>query len=63
MKIFGGVIIAWTEGGTRDNDDSSVFNIRTIYDTNGLETKKLVKIGLGDDAIVNIATRLVLKAS
>ena len=49
---FCGVINAWTEEGISDNDDYSVLNIRTIYDTNGLETKKLVNIGLGDDAIV-----------
>ena len=49
-----GVINAWTEEGISDNDDCSVLNIRTIYDTNGLETKKLVNIGLGDDAIVNL---------
>ena len=51
---FCGVINAWTEEGTSDNDDYSVLNIRTIYDTNGLETKKVVNIGLGDDAIVNL---------
>ena len=48
------MINAWTEEGISDNDDYSVLNIRTIYDTNGLETKKLVNIGLGDDAIVNL---------
>ena len=51
---FCGVINVWTEEGISDNDDYSVLNIRTIYDTNGLETKKLVNIGLGDDAIVNL---------
>ena len=51
---FCGVINAWTEEGISDNDDYSVLNIRTIYDTNGLEIKKLVNIGLGDDAIVNL---------
>ena len=51
---FCGVITAWTEEGTSGNDDYSVLNIRTIYDTNGLETKKLVNIGLGEDAIVNL---------
>ena len=45
---------AWTEEGTSDNDDYSVLNIRTIYNTNGLETKKLVKIGLGEDSKVNL---------
>ena len=43
-----------TEEGISVNDDFSVLNIRTIYDTNGLETKKLVNIGSGDDAIVNL---------
>ena len=37
-------IIAWTEKRISDNDDYSVLIIRTIYDTNGLETKKLVNI-------------------
>ena len=51
---FCGVINAWTEEGISDNEDYSVLNIRTIYDTNGTETKKMVNIGLGDDAIVNL---------
>ena len=38
---FCGVIDAWTEEGASDYDDYSVLNIRTIYDTNRLETKKL----------------------
>ena len=53
-KTFCGVINYWTEEGTIENDDYSVLNIRPIYDTNGLETKKLVKNGLGEDAIVNL---------
>ena len=48
------VINAWTEEGISSNDDYSVLNIKTIYDTDGLETKKLVNIGLGEDAIVNL---------
>ena len=48
------MINVWTEEGISDNDDYSVLNIRTIYDTNGMETKKLVNVGLGDDAIVNL---------
>ena len=48
------MINARTEEGISDNDDYSVLNIRTIYETNGLETKTLVNIGLGDDAIVNL---------
>ena len=51
---FCGVINAWTEEGISDNDDYSVLIIRTIYDINGMETKKLVNFGLGDDAIVNL---------
>ena len=51
---FCGVINAWTDEGISDNGDYSDLNIRTIYDTNGMETKKLVNIGLGDDAIVNL---------
>ena len=31
----------------------SLLNLRTIYDDNGFETKKLVKIELGEDAILN----------
>ena len=53
-KKFCGRLNAWTEEGTSDNDDYSVLNIRTIYDDNGLETKKLVNIGSGEDAIVNM---------
>ena len=48
------MINAWTEEGTSDNGDYSVLNIRTIYDTNDVETKKLFNIGRGDDAIVNL---------
>ena len=51
---FCGVVKAWTEEGISDNEYYSTHNIGTIYDTNGLETKKLVNIGLGDDAIVNL---------
>ena len=53
-ETFCGGINAWTEEGISDNDDYSVLNIRTIYDTNGMENKKLVNIGLGDDAIVTL---------
>ena len=59
---FCGVINAWTEEGTSGNEDYSVLNIRTIYNTNGLETKKLVNIGLGEDAIVSLNI-LVVSAS
>ena len=43
---FCGVINAWGDEGFSDNDDYYVLNIRTIYDTNGMETKKLGNIGL-----------------
>ena len=49
-ESFCGVINNWSEEGTSD----SVLNIKTIYDTNGLKTKKPVNIGLGEDAIVNL---------
>ena len=45
-KNFCGVINAWTEEGISANDVYSVLNIRTIYDTNCEETKKLVNIEL-----------------
>ena len=48
------MIYKWTEEGISENDDYFFLNIRTIYDTNGMETKKLVNIGLGDDTIVNL---------
>ena len=48
------MINAWTEEGISDNDDYSVLNIRTIHDTNGVEIKKLVNIGFGEDAKVNL---------
>ena len=48
-----GVINAWTEEGTSDNDYYSVLNIRAIYDDIGLESKNFLNNGLGEDAIVN----------
>ena len=45
--MINGIVIVINEEGISDNDDYSVLNIRTIYDTNGLENKKLVNIGLG----------------
>ena len=35
-------------------DDFSVLSVRTIYDKNGLETKKLLNIGIGWVMIVNM---------
>ena len=40
--------------GHKSQQEQSVLNIRTIYDDNGLETKKFVNIGIGEDAIVNM---------
>ena len=37
-----------------DDDDFSVLSVRTIYDNNGLETKKLLNLGIGLDMIVNM---------
>ena len=49
-----GVTNAWSEEGISDHDDYSVVNLRTIYYDNRLETKKLEKIGIRDDPIVNM---------
>ena len=48
------VINAWNECGQSDDDDFSVLSVRTIYDKNGLETKKLLNVGIGWDMIVNM---------
>ena len=48
-----GVINAWTEEGTSDNDYYSVLNIRATYDDIGLESKSFLNNGLGEYAIVN----------
>ena len=48
------VINAWNEYGQSDDDDFSVLSVRTIYDKNGLETKRLLNIGIGWDMIVNM---------
>ena len=45
---------AWNEYGQSDDDDFSVLSVRTIYDNNGLETKKLLNLGIGWDMIVNM---------
>ena len=47
-------INAWNEYGQSDVDDFSVLSVRTIYDKNGLETKKLLNLGIGWDMIVNM---------
>ena len=44
----------WNEYGQSDDDDFSVLSVRTIYDKNGLETKKLLNLGIGWDMIVNM---------
>ena len=46
------VINAWNEYGQSDDDVFSVLSVRTIYDKNGLETKKLLNIGIGWDMVV-----------
>ena len=51
---FCGVINAWNECGQSDDNDFSVLSVRTIYDTNGLEIKKRLNIGLGWEMIVNM---------
>ena len=48
------VINAWNEYGQSDDDNFSVLSVRTIYDKNGLETKKLLNLGIGWDMIVNL---------
>ena len=48
------VINAWNEYGQSDDDDFSVLSVRTIYDKNGLETKKLLNLGIGWVMIVNM---------
>ena len=48
------VINAWNEYGQSDDDDFSVLSVRTIYDKNGLETKKPLNLGIGWDMIVNM---------
>ena len=46
------VINAWNEYGQSDDDNFSVLSVRTIYDKNGLETKKLLNLCIGWDLIV-----------
>ena len=48
------VINAWNEYGQSDDDDFSLLSVATIYDENGLETKKLPNIGLGWETIINM---------
>ena len=48
------VINAWNENGQSDDDDFSVLSVRAIHDNNGLETKKLLNLGIGWDMIVNM---------
>ena len=51
-----GVINAWSVSGQSENDDYSVLNVTTIFDEDGKELKKLLKIGLGKEnqVILNI---------
>ena len=48
------VVNAWNVYGQSGDDDFSVLSVRTIYDKNGLETKKLLNLGIGWDMIVNM---------
>ena len=48
------MINAWNEYGQSDDNDFSVLSVRTIYDKNGLETKKQLNIGLGWEMIANM---------
>ena len=48
------VINAWNEYGQSDDDDFSVLSVRSIYDKNGFETKKLLNIGIGWYMIVDM---------
>ena len=54
------MINAWNEYGQSDDDYFSVLSVRTIYDKNGLESKKLLqhKPGLGDDCKYEHTSRL-----
>ena len=54
-----GMINAWNECGQSDDDDLSVLSFRTIYDENGLETKKLLNIGLEWEKIVDMNIAVV----
>ena len=45
------VINTWNECGQSDDDDFSVISVKTIYDENGLGTKKLLNRGLGWEMI------------
>ena len=49
-----GVINAWNECGQSDDDNFTVLGVRTIYDENGLETKKNSNLGFGLELIVNM---------
>ena len=55
-RKFCGVINAWSESGESKNYDYSVLTITTIFDDNGKELKKLLKIGLEKEnqVILNI---------
>ena len=48
------MIKAWNKNRESDDEDFSVFSVKTIFDENGLETKKLLHIKLGWEMIVNM---------
>ena len=49
-----GVINAWNKCGQSDDDNFSVLGVGTIYDKNGLETKKKLNLAFGWELIVNM---------
>ena len=48
------VINAWNEYRQSDDDNFPALSVRTIYDKNGLETKKILNLGISWDMIVNM---------
>ena len=51
-----GVINAWSESGQSNYDNYSISKVTLIFDDDGKELKKLLKIGLGKEnqVILNI---------
>ena len=54
QKEFCGVINAWTEAGLSDNEDYSVLNVTTVFDSNGKDLKNLLNIGVGKEILVQL---------
>ena len=55
---FCGVIKPWTEAGLSDNEDYSVSNVTTIFDSDGKELKKLLNIDLGKENLVQLKIQI-----